>query len=414
MRRALTYGSKSSLALWVPFLDAGAGIVNTTPSVAKGSGAPTFARATTATTVLSTGLVGSVASGQPRSLYSPAGVYLGYYAEQISTNLCLQSENFGTTWVAIGTPIRTSGADTCGTVSLDSLNDADAGTLDGYSQVVTFTSNAVKAISVYVKAGTSTSSVIRVRDTTATADVLLVTLAWSGGVPTPTATTGTVIETQALGNSVFRVRMATATVTAANTNQIEIYPATTSALVVGNTGTMLCGGVQAENNTFPTSYIPTTTATVTRNADNLTYPFAGNANAATGSIYAEVMTEWTTTPSIATIVAFNTSGGNAALFVGGLQASTTVRTNDGTTTVSQTGLTDMFTGIRKRVSSWGSNGLRVGGDGAALANGVFDGAMANTSVGVGAATNGSTAMHGTIKNFKLFVTQLADGQLAAP
>src|SRR5690349_13582031 len=77
-----------------------------------------------------------------------------------STNLCLQSENFGTTWAAIGTPTRTAAATTAIGVSLDLIGDDDAAGLEGYSQTITFTSDAVKAVSVFVKQGSSTSSVI--------------------------------------------------------------------------------------------------------------------------------------------------------------------------------------------------------------------------------------------------------------
>src|SRR5690606_35123816 len=77
------------------------------------------------------------------------------FMDNAATNLCLQSENFGATWSAIGTPTRTAAAATCGDLALDRIGDDAGGTLEGYSQAVAFTGNAVKAISLFLKAGTS-------------------------------------------------------------------------------------------------------------------------------------------------------------------------------------------------------------------------------------------------------------------
>lgn len=185
------------------------------------------------------------------------------------TNLCLQSENFGTTWSAIGTPTRTAAAAKCGDLSLDLIGDDAAGTLEGYSQVVTFTASATKAVSLFMKAGTSTSTVIRLRDTTASANRLLAVVTWASGVPTVTMTTGTNCGTVACYGGVYRFLFRTGTVTPGNTNQLEVYPASTSALAVANTGTVYAGGVQCENFDYPRAYVKTTTATVTHNKDHL-------------------------------------------------------------------------------------------------------------------------------------------------
>lgn len=184
-----------------------------------------------------------------------------------SVNLCLQSENFGTTWSAIGTPTRTAAAATCGDLSLDLIGDDAAGTLEGYSQTITFTGNGTKGLSIFKKAGTSTSSVVRIRDTTAGATRGQATIAWSGGVPTVTATAGTDVGTIACANGTYRFRFQCPSVVAANTNVVEVYPATTGALATSNTGTVYAGGVQVEDFGTPTRYIKTTTATVAANKD---------------------------------------------------------------------------------------------------------------------------------------------------
>jgi hypothetical protein len=407
------YVGGEGMSFVLPLADLGAGAVDTT--LVLGAGSATFTRATTATTILSTGLMANVASGTARSLYSPAGVYLGYFAEGARTNLVLQAENFGTTWVAVGTPTRVAGSTTLGTLTMDTIGDDSAVALEGYTQVITFTADAVKAISVYVKQGTATSSVIRVRDTTLLADRLLATITWTGSTPVVTMTTGTDLTgtpQQHAATGIYRLSFATTSVTAASVNQLEVYPATDAALAVANTGTIIAGGVQAENATFPGSYIPTTTATVTRNADVLTYQFTGNADPSSGSVYVELSTLWSAASGATnTAVGFDASG-FGPMFVPNL-ASTVIRMSDGTTANPKTGLTDMSTGIRKRASSWGT-GQSITGDGATVATAAFDGTIAGTvSIAIGSNTSGAVNWFGTIKNGRIWKRQLPDATLQA-
>jgi hypothetical protein len=58
----------------------------------------------------------------------PVTVLRGLQVMPSTTNLCLQSSNFGTTWAAIGTPTRSAAADYCGDVALDLRKDADVPT----------------------------------------------------------------------------------------------------------------------------------------------------------------------------------------------------------------------------------------------------------------------------------------------
>lgn len=191
--------------------------------------------------------------------------------ESARTNICLQSENFGATWAAIGTPTRVAAAKQLGALALDLIGDDNGAGLEGYSQVIAFTGNAVKAIGIVLAAGTSTSVVLRIRDTTAAANRLLAVITWASGVPTVSMTTGAAIGSPvALADGAYWFEFQTTSVTAANTNQVEVYPATTSGLATGNTGTIHAGGVMAVNAPTTGSYLPTTTASVTRNADQVT------------------------------------------------------------------------------------------------------------------------------------------------
>lgn len=178
-----------------------------------------------------------------------------------SQNLVLQSENFPTSWNLSGTPTNVAWG-SIGGIALSTVGDDDVGGREGYEQNLVFTGNAVKAISLFVNQGSSTSSTFRLRDNTAAVNRLLAVLTWSGGLPVVAMTTGTNLGYDDIGSGVYRLKFATTSVTASNTNELGIYVATDAALAVLPTGNLAIGGVQAENATTPTSYIKTTTAAV--------------------------------------------------------------------------------------------------------------------------------------------------------
>lgn len=228
-----------------------------------------FSRGSTARYIDGAGVVRSAANGIPRVGHYISGVPTFLY-EAASTNVCLQSEDFGTTWANQNTPTRTPAAHTASGVTLDLLGDNDAATLEGYSQDITFTGNAVKAVSVFMKQGTATTTAIRLFDTTAPAQRLLGVVTWSGGLPVITMTTGTSLGYETLADGVFRIRLVTTSVTAANTNTLFVFPACDASFTAALTGDVYVGGVQCENAATVSSYIPTTTAGVARSADSVT------------------------------------------------------------------------------------------------------------------------------------------------
>lgn len=233
----------------------------------------TFTRPSTAGYIDRLGVYRTAANGAARDAHFINGLrYILLEAQ--STNLVLQSENFGVTWTLSGTPTRVAAFHTASGVSLDLIGDDDGAVLESFAQNITFTADAVKSIKAHVRAGgSSTSSVIRLRDTTAGADRLLATVTWNGTVPVVTMSTGTYVGFDVMADGVYCLNFSTTAVTAANTNTLHAFPATNAALVTTSTGTLIIGGIQAENLASPSSYIPTTTGTVTRSADVLNFPF---------------------------------------------------------------------------------------------------------------------------------------------
>lgn len=224
----------------------------------------TFTRSTTATFVGSNGLIQSAAINAPRFDYNPGTLAaIGLLIEEARTNLMLQSEDFATTWASVGATITTNT-----TVAPDGATTGDtiaASTTASYvRQAVTFTGDGSKSYSVFVKAGTATASRLVLRDTTPTAvNRGGVNLTWTAGVPSGVATDGGTLEgIDAYPNGWYRVRAVATGVVAANANEFRFSPDT----AVGTNNTIFWGA-QTENGAFATSYIPTTTAQVTRTAD---------------------------------------------------------------------------------------------------------------------------------------------------
>ncbi len=198
----------------------------------------------------------------PRFDYDPVTLApRGLLVEEQRTNLLLRSEDFTTSWGAVSTTV-TANTD----VSPDGTTNADTLTPSTTSSYVwqnaTFTGDGDKACSVFLKAGTSTTTRLILRDTTATVNRGSVDITWTAGVPSGVATVGTLQGIDSFGSGWYRVRMLATGVVAANTNQFRFSPDP-----IAGTGTSIMWGAQTENGAFATSYIPTVDSQVTRSAD---------------------------------------------------------------------------------------------------------------------------------------------------
>lgn len=194
-----------------------------------------------------------------------------------------------------------------------------------------------------------------------------------------------------------------------------VYPQRVSLTFTPSAGSLTltvtgsCKYVQLEIGSFASSFIPTAGVAVTRNADVLTYPFAGNALTTAGSVYAELSTFWAS--SVTGIAVGFDTGNNLPLFIGG-GAATVISTADGTTTVTKSGLSSLATGLRKRASSYGGSEQLITGDGLAAQSGAFDGAMASTAIAIGSGTGAGSSWFGTIRNVRIYSSQLSASQLS--
>jgi hypothetical protein len=246
----------------------------------------THTRASAGTYVGSDGLIKTATTNEARFDHDPVtGESLGLLVEESRTNLLLQSEDFSTTWTATRASVSTNaiiapnGAITADKLIEDnSLNNthlvvsaSGATTVAGLQYVYSVFAKAAERSWILLSPGGAWGY--------AWFDVLngVVGSVVDGG-SSPTASI------QPVGNGWFRCSIG---VTAVDAKGYQILLATGNNVVTytgdGTSGIYLWGA-QLEAGSFPTSYIPTTSSTVTRAADVLTDTSTG-ANIRT--LYAE-------------------------------------------------------------------------------------------------------------------------------
>ena len=206
-----------------------------------GDGDLTLSRASIKTEVDTSGNVVSLADNVPGLDFSlGACPYLSL--DPLSTNICLYSEDFGTTWAtAAGATVAT---DT--TVSPGGSDDADIITLDGLvtsrvEQSITMSTSTVYTLSVWAKVATGTKDF---------------RLAYNDG-------TSTTASSDLTATTSWQRFEFTFTTSASHTGEEIRITNNTGA----DAGDLIVWGAQLELGDYATGYIPTTSAAVTRQAD---------------------------------------------------------------------------------------------------------------------------------------------------
>ena len=257
----------------------------------SGAGDFTVTRATTATRVNASGLIESVASGIPRLDYFASDGTVGCPAllvEPSAQNLVFHSSDWTSNWnggSSSGTTVITNSAISLapdGTATANEIYPTSGNTFhvraSNSTTAVTYVSGTVYTQSAFFKAGVGVGTRIQLTYTSArfsqngyaNFDLIAGTVLVVSGT---TADTNRAARIESYGNGWYRCSYS-ATCTSAGTG-VGVIPGLISAS--GDTrnpsfsGTvtdyLLGWGAQLETGSVATSYIPTTTATVTRNAD---------------------------------------------------------------------------------------------------------------------------------------------------
>jgi hypothetical protein len=281
----------TSVILWGAQLEAGAFPTSYIATL------PTFvSRASSATFYDSAGIIQTAASGVARSnafLPDSGGIMrpIGLQLEEARTNLLLRSEEFdnaGTWGVLNVTVTANTQLAPNGTTSAETLTDVNGVTSAnvGCFQSVALADITTYAMSCYVKAGTKTTCRVGIRDK-AGANILA-----NFNLSAVSTTVGNALSStiQDVGNGWYRCTAICASATGATSPRGLVFIDTASYTADG-TGTIHVWGAQLEAGAFPTSYIATTSATVTRAADVSTSAAATRA-ADLASITGSAFSSW--------------------------------------------------------------------------------------------------------------------------
>ncbi len=245
----------------------------------------TFTRASNATRVNSSGLIELVAVNQPRFNYDPMTLApKGLLIEEQRTNLLSQSQ-FASGWTNSGAAVTLTANSAIapdGTTTAAKLTGVGGGAEYIYRAGVSFTTGTAYTMTVYAKKANSSTVVIRsfTQAGRGLFDLTLIT-ASSEGIGSNASITS-------VGNGWYRCSVVF-TATETGSNNVGYDTNTTSA--IGDA--LYLWGAQLEAGSFPTSYIPTTTAAATRAADVAVMTgtnFSNWYNQSEGTLFAEALT----------------------------------------------------------------------------------------------------------------------------
>lgn len=344
---------------------------------------------------------------------------IGFYAEGARTNDILQSNTLGTTWtVSNAADMEAVAADAYvsvdGATTMDKLQPKATTAVHSLNQAFTFTAAKYTAAADlrYVSATPQRWVALILNDGTTTWGASFDLLNGVAGAVSAGATS--TIEATALAN-VYRVSVTNTANAAAAAGTVKISlnatdTATLESAARAGTETLGVGMVQLEIGTFKSSRITTTTVAVTRNADVLTYPAAGNIGLLNTS-FAEVSVP--ALSAYARVISTGNAAGEAVPLYISEGSDGKVSTYTGATVYGGSSFSYGAT-VHKIASVSGPVGL-VAYDGAVTALGAdTTGIGTQATIGIGNNPNGLFSLFGSIRNARVyFVPLTAQQQVAA-
>ena len=293
----------------------------------------TFTRGSTGTYVNSSGLIATASTNVARFEYNPVTLApVGVLIEDSKSNVCQQSETFdNATWTKTSSTVSadaTTAPD--GNVTADKIVEAAATASHLVVQARTVTTGNTYCFSVWLKAAERSFAFITLSgagfsSVEAGISVNLSTGAVSTAVGSPVNS-----GTQTFPNGWYRVWF-TYAATASSASNLNIYASADGvwanvSYAGDNTKGIYVWGAQMETQQFPSSYIATTTATVTRSVDiaditTLTPWY----NTTVGTLFTQTYRLW---PSVAAgtcgLASFNDNTASNRIYAQ-FQSSTSIR-----------------------------------------------------------------------------------------
>lgn len=368
----------------------------------------------TATRVNSSGLVEIVNANLPRFDYDPATLApKGLLIEEVRTNALLRSEEFNDVVWSKGNGTVTANAVTSPDGTTDADNFVTTAATAGTFVQQTFVSLAqAYAASFYIKpngvqfvqllwAGTQSTNI-------ANFDII------NGTIGTNTATSASIT---AAGNGWYRITIVSTLAAAAGAINVYCVPTSTSGRAASFTGNGTSGfyvwGAQLEAGAFATSYIPTTTTSLTRNADVVQMTgtnFSSWYNSSEGTFSATFQTIVTGLVPAATFIAgFDNNASKRIMYIG--TGADQVASFDGTSVLSAG--VDSTGSVITCLSAYSAAGRSIAATGLNPATGtIAAGYSTATSLNIGN-SGGVTLLNGRISKLLFWPQRLTARELSA-
>jgi hypothetical protein len=396
----------------------------------SGAGDFTVTRATNATRVNASGLIESVASGIPRLDYFSSDGTVGCPAllvEPSGTNTLSGSVSLDTGWTITADTIVTSGIISPSGSTNATLFQA-TNTASRVRQTATLASGSTYTFSCFGKFGALSSGFsLNVFDENAASYGSGVCQAFNlnEGTLGASGTTGAGFTLQSVGmenygSGWYRCRMTVLMGYTPTTPRVGFRVGTQISgrpLSVAS-GTVNAWGAQLEIGSVPTSYIPTTTAAVTRNADVVLVSGAvsGSIGQTEGTIYAEVDVRTLGAAKNILQIDNGTATNRIGLFVDISPTRLTFLMSSAGVTNSLSGT--VATGVIKIAASYSSGNVQVFTNGSFLVSGTIATypIVALNAISVGSRISSgvySVFLNDRILAAALYTTRLTDAELAA-
>jgi hypothetical protein len=359
----------------------------------------------------------SSASGETWTLNGNASVFqppvdasgpFGYLAEGARTNICLQSNAFDTTWTNGSSTETANYAEAPdGTQTAWRLIDNSAG---GSGQVLLNQGLTITAtphtFSLYAKADQLDWIMLRAQDYDSSGNVWFdLTNGVVGTVNAMFSDTGI----ESVGDGWYRVWGVFSSTTDLSGNMriyVEDADGATSVPKDG-TSSILIWGAQVEAGAFPSSYIATAAAAVTRNADVL---IAGDmVTDASGSGYAEVSQPDGVT---ANAYALNRSALGRILYKSTTAVNDNIAAYDGTNVSNAPNGPSRASTPIAAASTWGDALTAYYNAAPDATPAAYDGTMGTGNLGIGNNQTGSEQWNGTVREVKIFDEELTAAEVA--
>jgi hypothetical protein len=343
--------------------------------------------------------------------------------EEQRTNICLQSEDFATTWTTSAVSVQTNQAVApSGELTADRLIEDSTTAEHNLRQTsITVSSSAAYTATIYAKASGRTTFRLLCSTTGPSSGFAGGSFDLSAGTATASGTATATIEN--VGNGWYRCRATVTSGAAQTAMEYRVQLQSGSYTGDGYSGVYIWGA-QLEAGAFATSYIPTTTTALTRNADVASMTgtnFSDWYNASEGTLYVDF--QWTTaTPrNNSPLFRFDDGTNNNFVQLGFRNVSPTapgaisLRLSGGTTYETTTGTVSTNDGLRhKFAGAYTASELAFSADAQTAGTATPAGVPVVNVARIGASNTGVATNYAIyIRSIRYYPVRVSDAQLQA-